>query len=152
MKAILNIASANLVKNTLAKAVIAGSVILTGCASSSLSSLAINTAPVTNYLVNKDTGAFCRAYADKDVKGQCRSLVVVSTSILESRVIENIYQQQIIAPNRAASVIDIILHGDNRDYQAQRLDNGLYTVPSNQQTDTVWRTLIKIENNVYSET
>lgn len=148
MKAILKVASTHLANN-LAKVCIGSSIVLAGCASNNLG---LNTQPVTHYLVNKDTGAFCRAYADKDIKGQCRSLLVVATSILESRVIENIYQQQITPPNRAASVIDIILQGDNKDYKAQQLENGLYSVPSNQQTDTVWRTLIKIENGVYSDT
>jgi len=149
MKAMLKVISTHLANNLVAKICIGSSIILTGCAASNLG---LNTQPVTHYLVNKDTGAFCRGYADKETKGQCRSLIIVAANILESRVIGNIYQQPISEPNRVASVIDIILNGDHKDYSAQQLDNGLYSVPSNQQTDTVWRTLIKIENDVYSDT
>lgn len=147
MKAMLTIARTHLSANTLAKAMLGFSLFLTGCAQTTLG---INTAPVTHYLVNTDTGAYCRAYADTSAKGQCQSLISLASHILESKVIENIYQQPIEGPNRALSAINLIIRGDNIDYQSQLLDSGLYSVPVNQQTNTVWRTLKKIEHDTYS--
>ena len=132
--------------NILAKVMIGSSILLAGCAAN----LGLNTPPVTHYLVNTQTGAFCLGYADTEYKGQCQSLISLAINIVESKVIENIYQQQIEGPNRVSSAIKMITRGEHLDYRAQLLDSGLYSVPVNQQTNTVWRTLKKIEHDTYA--
>ncbi|NRA20530.1 MAG: hypothetical protein HRU05_08625 [Oceanospirillaceae bacterium] len=150
MKTIYKFYSDYLTVGSLTKLMIGCSIFLVGCAAAT-SSIGLHTAPVTHYLLNEHTGSYCQGYADASIKGQCQSLIPVATNILDTRVIGNIYQQQITEPNRIASLIGIILRGDNLDYRATLLDNGLYSVPVNQQTNTVWSTLKRIDNNAHSD-
>ena len=112
-----------------------------------LSNLKPNFATYDFYLLNMDTGAFCKGYNDPSININCRSLVPTNFHHFDVKVIENIYQQQITEPNRVLSLMTIMTAGDNLDYTAIQLEDGRYQLPKNQQTDTVWDVLIRIDNN-----
>jgi hypothetical protein len=101
------------------------------------------------YLLNAQTGAYCKGYNDAKIASSCLSIIPTNFYLHEVKVIENIYQQQIREPNRLASLMNILISGKNLDYQATPLGNARYQLPINQQTDTVWDVLEKVDELNY---
>ncbi len=130
------------------KILMISSLIIVGC-----SIPKIDLSPSTSYLLNPQSGKFCAGYDEPDRIGACQDLKQVAFNVFDVKEIENIYQQKISGTNRTSSLINILLNGDNLDYQATQLENGLYRLPINQQTATVWRVLKKISdpNNIVGE-
>lgn len=122
-------------------------VFITGC---TLPKLAINTQPASSYLLNPNTAKFCEAYPEEALKGSCQDLLQVAFYPSETRGIEKIYQQKISGANKAASLIKMMLEGEQIAYQPQQLADGNYRLPINEQTKTVWRALTRIHKLTYS--
>jgi hypothetical protein len=135
-------------KTLMHTSLIIGSLLIAGC-----SIPKIDLSPSTSYLLNPENGKFCAGYEELEKKGACQDLKQVAFNVFDTKEIENIYQQKISGSNRTASLIKIIIQGDNLDYQPTLLENGLYKLPINQQTNTVWRVLKKISdpNNIVGE-
>ncbi len=121
---------------------IAASLLVSACSGVNVSQL---TKEFDYYWLDAGTGMYCKAFADPDLNKHCKSIVPTNFHSREVQVIENIYQQQITGPNRILSLMNIITSGDNLDYQPVQLANNIYQLPINQQTDTVWEVLIKID-------
>ena len=103
------------------------------------------------YSLNPDTGYYCKGYDSDPAKKYCKSIIPTNFNHLETRVIENIYQQQVTEPNRVISLINIILSGENIDYKPVLLENGAYKLPITQQTDTVWDVIVKIDGLTHDD-
>lgn len=130
------------------KTLVVGSLFLVGC---NVAGIKINTDTPNAYLLNPNTGAFCKGFLKNEKRSACVSLLPVAFHHAETREIENIYQQKIIGANRPAGMIKIMLNGENLDYQAKELESGIYKLPMNQQTNTVWRVLKRIDQKTYLE-
>ncbi len=145
MKTHLSVSNTFLKSNLKLNLLIVSSLFLAGC---SIPKIDLNTAAADSYLLNSDTGKYCIGYAGKegeeDRKGVCQDLIQIAFNVFDAKEIENIYQQKISGPNRPVSLMNIILNGDNIDYQPTQLANGLYRLPINQQTNTVWRVMKNI--------
>lgn len=128
-------------KTLMHTSLIIGSLLIAGC---SIPKIDLNTSPATSYLLNSETGKYCIGYDELEKVGLCQDLLQVAFNVFDAKEIDNIYQQKISGNNRPSSLINIILNGDNIDYEPVRLENGLYQLPINQQTNTVWRVMKKI--------
>jgi hypothetical protein len=122
--------------------ILLSSLILSACSSASFN---FNSGPFDFYLLNTKTGSYCKRYLDEEIKGPCQNLVSTLIYPHETRVIENIYQQELDNRSKIGSLINIILRGDHLDYTATQIDNNIYRLPINQQTDTVWDVLDKTD-------
>ena len=141
MKTYLSVSNTFIKSNLKFNFLLLTSLLLAGC---SIPKIDLNTAAASSYLLNPDTGKYCIGYEDLEKKGVCQDLIQIAFNVFDAKEIENIYQQKISGPNRPISLINIILNGDNVDYQPTKLENGLYQLPINQQTNTVWRVMKKI--------
>lgn len=111
-----------------------------------ISDLKPNFKEFSYYLLNPNTGAFCKGYDAKDSNKHCKSLIVTNFNHLKSKTIESAYQQKITEPNRVTSLINIILSGDNITYTPTLLDDGYYKLPINKQTNSVWTVVSQLTN------
>lgn len=118
-------------------------VVLSACSSSSLIS---NSGPFEFYLLNTQTGAYCKGYTDQDIKGPCHSLLSTVIFAQHTKAIEEIYQQELSDRTKIGNLINVILRGKNLEYPIARVAKYMYRLPINQQTDTVWDVLEKIED------
>lgn len=116
-------------------------VVLSACSSSSLIS---NNSPFGFYLLNTQTGAYCKGYTDQDIKGACQSLLSTVIFPQHTKAIEKVYQQALSDRSKIGDLINVILRGDNLEYPVAKVAKYMYRLPINQQTDTVWDVLEKI--------
>jgi len=100
----------------------------------------------SHYTLNPENGAFCKGYDSDDSLKYCRSLIPTNFSHVETRKIEQVYQQDVEGPNRVMSLVNIIIAGENLNYTPIQLANGLYKLPINKQTDTVWDVIYKLSD------
>ncbi|MEH6445317.1 MAG: hypothetical protein V7784_15590 [Oceanospirillaceae bacterium] len=120
-------------------------VLLSAC---SISPQLLNNEPFSFYILNSQTGLFCKGYTNQELKGVCKSLTQTVHHHHEVKAIENIYQQKIKQPNRVGSLIGILLKGEHANYKVTAFENeSVFQLPINQQTDTVWRVLLEISSS-----
>jgi hypothetical protein len=96
------------------------------------------------YTLNPESGAFCKRYDSDENLKYCRSIIPTNFSHIETRKIENVYLQDVVGPNRVMSLVNIITAGENLTYTPVQLANGLYKLPINEQTNTVWDVIFKL--------
>ncbi len=109
-----------------------------------ISDLKPNFEEFSYYTLNPESGAFCKRYDSDENLKYCRSVIPTNFSHIETRKIELVYQQDVVGPNRVMSLINIITAGENLTYTPARLANGLFKLPINEQTDTVWDVIFKL--------
>jgi len=101
----------------------------------------------SHYTLNPENGSFCKRYDSDESLKYCLSLIATNFSYIETTEIEEVYQEKVEGPNRVMNLINIIIQGNNLTYTSERLSNGLYKLPINEQTNTVWDVLFKLNHS-----
>lgn len=82
----------------------------------------------------------------------CMSLNVIGTGIPYFGAIEEVYGRELKGPNYRGNLLRMLLKPQNAEYLVEKTseDGRYYRVPANKYTDTVWKTLIKINESIYN--
>jgi len=131
--------------SVLTKLTIASSILLLSACG--ISNFKPNFEPSSHYTLNPENGAFCKGYDSDESLKYCLGLIATNFNYIETTEIEDIYQEKIEGPNRVINLINIITQGKNLTYTSERLSNGLYKLPINKQTNTVWDVLYKLNHS-----
>jgi len=135
-------------KTALLGAVIAATLLIAGCG---VSSIKVNLEPFNYYTINPNTGAYCKAYDNKEVNSHCQSIIPTNFSLSQTAFIEDVYRQKITDKNRVRGLINMMTSGDNLDYQVTKLESGSFRLEISKQTNKVWQVLEKIKKLTYKK-
>lgn len=118
---------------------------LTGC----MDSITTLPEPVDKsyYRVDLKNFTYCRG----NTSG-CMSMSIVASGSPFFGPIEEVYGQQLKGPNYRGNLLRMLLQPKHDEYLVEKTskDGRYYRVPANKYTDTVWKTLIEIDDFIYN--
>ncbi len=99
------------------------------------------------YRIDLKNYSYCRG----NTSG-CMSLNIIGTGLPYFKSIEEVYGQELKGPNYRGNLLRMLLKPRNDEYLVEQTsaDGRYYKVPANKYTDTVWQTLIKIDESIYN--
>ena len=83
----------------------------------------------------------------------CMSLNVIGTGLPYFGPIEETYGQPLTGPNYRGNLLRMLLKPKNAEYPVEKTskDGRFYKIPANEYTNTVWKTLMRIDNSIYND-